>query len=159
MWVESFSAIASIELADRIAKAFPVRLREVAVARGIGGKSFVSLNLAAALAEASKRVLIVDADMRRGHLNRFVGTEQAPGLSELIAGKVSLEQAASVITDKLSIIATGERPPNPSELLMSEGFERFLEQASEAYDQVIVVGLHDDALQPVLRPVRVLFCQ
>ena len=97
------------------------------------------------VAEAGKRVLIVDADMRRGHLNRFVGTEQAPGLSELIAGKVTLEQAANVITDKLSIIATGERPPNPSELLMSEGFERFIGQASEAYDQVIVVGRHDDA--------------
>jgi tyrosine-protein kinase Etk/Wzc len=102
------------------------------------GKSFVSLNLAAALAEAGKRVLIVDADMRRGHLNRFVGTEQAPGLSELIAGKVTLEQAANVITDKLSIIATGERPPNPSELLMSEGFEQFIEQASTVYDQVII---------------------
>jgi tyrosine-protein kinase Etk/Wzc len=102
------------------------------------GKSFVSLNLAAALAEAGKHVLIVDADMRRGHLNRFVGTEQTPGLSELIAGKVTLEQAANVITDKLSIIATGERPPNPSELLMSEGFEQFLQQASAAYDQVII---------------------
>jgi tyrosine-protein kinase Etk/Wzc len=102
------------------------------------GKSFVSLNLAAALAEAGKRVLIVDADMRRGHLNRFVGTEQTPGLSELIAGKVTLEQTARSITEKLSIIATGERPPNPSELLMSEGFERFIEQASAAYDQVII---------------------
>jgi tyrosine-protein kinase Etk/Wzc len=102
------------------------------------GKSFVSLNLAAALAEAGKRVLIVDADMRRGHLNRFVGVDQTPGLSELIAGKATLEEAARGITDKLSIVATGERPPNPSELLMSEGFARFLEQASEAYDQVII---------------------
>jgi tyrosine-protein kinase Etk/Wzc len=102
------------------------------------GKTFVSLNFAAIMAEAGKKVLLIDADMRRGHINEFVGIKQTPGLSELILGKGEIDQVAERITDNLSIIPTGERPPNPTELLMSDGFERLMQLATSAYEHVII---------------------
>jgi len=104
------------------------------------GKTFVSSNLAAVIAQAGQRVLIIDADMRKGTLHKALGAAQVPGLSDILVGKVSLEKAIRVIPEleNLSYIARGDVPPNPSELLMHENFTRLLEAASANFDLVII---------------------
>lgn len=103
------------------------------------GKSFVSVNLAAVIAAAGQRVLLVDGDMRRGYLNEYFGMPRAGGLSELIAGQREADQViqASGFTG-FDYVTTGELPPNPSELLLHPRFEAFLKDVSQRYDYVLV---------------------
>lgn len=103
------------------------------------GKSFVSVNLAAVMAAAGKRVLLVDADMRKGYLNQYFGKGREPGLSDVLAGKASIEAAIhrSVI-DGLDFIGTGVIPPNPAELLLNERMVQLLDSLSDNYDLVLI---------------------
>ncbi|NAW34710.1 polysaccharide biosynthesis tyrosine autokinase [Halomonas alimentaria] len=103
------------------------------------GKSFVSTNLAAVCAQSGQRVLVVDADMRKGHIHNAFGGRSHDGLSELLTGKLSLDEAIRKSrVEGLHYMARGEAPPNPSELLMHERFGEFLAEASERYDLVII---------------------
>ncbi|WP_158774269.1 polysaccharide biosynthesis tyrosine autokinase [Cobetia sp. L2A1] len=119
------------------------------------GKSFVSANLAAVCAQAGKRVLVIDADMRRGHVHQsMAGTQKgavSPGLSDYLLGKVERESIVRSIGDEslavigndsapssLSYVARGTSPNNPSELLLQTRFSDLLEWASEHFDMVIV---------------------
>jgi len=103
------------------------------------GKSFVSVNLAAVMAAAGQRVLLVDGDLRRGYLNEYFGTSREGGLSEVIAGQLEAEQVikASGING-FDFVSTGELPPNPSELLLHPRFEEFMKTVSQRYDFVLV---------------------
>ena len=102
------------------------------------GKSFVSANLALLLAESGQRVLLIDADLRKGHLYKFFGVPKENGLAETIVGKLTLQDACHQVNEKLDLITTGIYPPNPSELLMTPAFKALLEQASKEYDAVLV---------------------
>ncbi len=103
------------------------------------GKSFVAANLAHLLGEQGRRVLLVDADLRRGHLHRYFGHPRAPGLAELIRGGATLEEAASASpSPNVTVLATGAIPPNPAELVGSERFQRLLADLSGRFDVVIV---------------------
>lgn len=104
------------------------------------GKTFVSSNLAAVIAQAGQRVLIIDADMRKGTLHKAMGAKQTPGLSDVLVGKVSVKDAIQVLPglDHLSFITRGDVPPNPSELLMHENFTRLLKDVAPEYDLVII---------------------
>lgn len=103
------------------------------------GKSFLSINLAYLLAEAGKSVLLIDGDMRKGHINNYIGAQRSPGLSEVVSGQRDLGDAIHKPFDvELSVMTTGEYPPNPSELLMTDRFSQMLEQAGKDYDVVIV---------------------
>ncbi|RLL50644.1 polysaccharide biosynthesis tyrosine autokinase [Mariprofundus sp. EBB-1] len=103
------------------------------------GKSFVSSNLAHVLSMANKRVLLIDADLRKGHLNEYFGLDRENGLSECILGDLSLKQAVNQTSyEKLDVLTTGKIPPSPSELLMSEHFETMLAEASKFYDLVLI---------------------
>ncbi|MGI4862000.1 MAG: polysaccharide biosynthesis tyrosine autokinase [Janthinobacterium lividum] len=103
------------------------------------GKSFVSVNLATLLAEAGKRVLLIDGDMRRGHLNEYFGMARSPGLSEMLQRNMLPSQ---VITQTdvpgLHAIWTGAIPPNPAELLESPETKGLLESLGHEYDVVII---------------------
>ena len=103
------------------------------------GKSFLTVNLAVLLAHSGKRVLMIDGDMRRGVLERYLGGAQDNGLSELLSGQISLEEAirASAV-DGLSFISCGRRPPNPSELLMSPRLPQYLEGLAKRYDVILI---------------------
>lgn len=103
------------------------------------GKSFVSTNFAAVLAAAGKRVLLIDADMRKGHIHSFLGLQRGQGLSELVAGSLSLEQVLHrEVQPGLDFISTGTLPPNPAELLMSPATSQMLQTLGTQYDIVII---------------------
>jgi tyrosine-protein kinase Etk/Wzc len=103
------------------------------------GKSFVSANFAAILASAGKRVLLVDADLRKGHLNNFFGVQRDRGLSELVAGTLSSSEAIRRdVVPNLDLVTTGVLPPNPAELMMSGALANVMERLSSEYDLVVV---------------------
>ncbi len=108
------------------------------------GKTFVSVNLAVVLADAGKKILLIDADLRRGYINKFFGMERDYGLTELITDTVSgwtpmLDIAIRRIPNaKIDFIPTGALPPNPSELLLHERFGALLKSISNNYDHVII---------------------
>jgi tyrosine-protein kinase Etk/Wzc len=103
------------------------------------GKSFVSSNFAVILANAGKRVLLIDADMRKGHLNHYFGVPRERGLSDLIAGSITISEAIRrELIPNLDLLTTGILPPNPAELMMSGAFALLLEQLSRNYDVVIL---------------------
>jgi len=103
------------------------------------GKTFLSVNLAYLLAEAGKRVLVMDADMRRGHMHDQFNVSRDPGLSDIIAGKVRWQDAMHPVEQtSLSFMSTGTVPPNPSELLMSSTFDTLLEDLEQSFDLVVL---------------------
>lgn len=104
------------------------------------GKTFVSSNLAAVIAQTGQRVLIIDADMRKGTLHKALGSTQSPGLSDLLVEKADKSAAIRQMPEleNLSFIPRGDVPPNPSELLMHSNFTRLLTEVSAEYDLVIV---------------------
>jgi tyrosine-protein kinase Etk/Wzc len=102
------------------------------------GKSFLSVNLAALVASAGKRVLVIDGDMRRGEVHSHFGLRHQPGLSDVLRGA----DPASVIQHEalpgLDVLTKGMLPTHPSELLMSERFRDLLQVLSRRYDLVII---------------------
>lgn len=104
------------------------------------GKTFVCANLAVTIAQAGQRVLLVDADMRRGTLHQALGTRMENGLSELLAGKIDAAAAVRKVPgeDNLSLISRGSVPPNPSELLMHPRFPQLLDSLASQYDIVVI---------------------
>lgn len=103
------------------------------------GKSFISKNLGAVLAQSGKRVAIIDADLRKGHIHREFDMAREIGVSEYVSGTASLSEIIKPTTvEGLSIITTGQRPPNPSELLMHAHFGELLDQLGDLFDILIV---------------------
>lgn len=103
------------------------------------GKSFVAANFAAVIAKTGQKVLIVDGDMRKGYLQRHFGIDKDVGLSDLLSGKLEIDQIVKATgVENLDIITRGQIPPNPSELLMHPRFADFIKWASKQYDLVLI---------------------
>ena len=103
------------------------------------GKSFTSANFAAVLGTGGKRVLLIDGDMRKGHINKFFGLPRGMGLSELIAGSQTLAQVLHpAVSPQVDLITTGTLPPNPAELLMSPSTVQLLQALASQYDIVLI---------------------
>ncbi|MAG65349.1 MAG: tyrosine-protein kinase [Pseudomonadales bacterium] len=103
------------------------------------GKSFVSANLGAIMAQAGQRVLLIDADMRKGYLHKLFKLSAENGLSELLATRITSNDAIyKTEVEGLDIVPRGQIPPNPSELLMHANFTSFLDNVKDEYDIVIV---------------------
>jgi tyrosine-protein kinase Etk/Wzc len=103
------------------------------------GKSFVSGNFAATLAMAGHKVLLMDADLRRGHIHQYLGMPRGAGLSDVLSGTVPLDGAIhGTGIDGLSFLSTGTIPPNPSELLLHENFAHLLEELKPRFDYIVI---------------------
>ncbi|WP_180006922.1 MULTISPECIES: polysaccharide biosynthesis tyrosine autokinase [unclassified Acinetobacter] len=103
------------------------------------GKSFISTNLATILAQSQKRVLIIDADLRRGYLHKYFNQQAQPGLAEYLNGQTELSQVIKATeVSGLDVIARGKSPANPSELLSTAQFAAMLNQLSEQYDHILI---------------------
>lgn len=103
------------------------------------GKSFISVNLATVLAQSGKKVLVIDADMRKGYLQTQFGMKWDDGLSDLLSGRLNLEQVTKKSqVEGLDVITRGQIPPNPSELLMHSNFSKMVAEVSGKYDIIIV---------------------
>ena len=103
------------------------------------GKSFTSTNFAAVLGAGGKRVLLIDADMRKGHIHQFFGMKRGHGLSELITGSRNLNDVVlRDVAPNLDLITTGTMPPNPAELLMSPATVQLLNALSAQYDLILI---------------------
>ncbi len=103
------------------------------------GKSFVASNLAALLADEEGPVLMIDADLRKGHLHKRMGLPREPGLVESLSGvSCGLDAAREIEAGKLFLLTTGKLPPNPADVLKSPQFERLLAMAQERFRYVIL---------------------
>lgn len=103
------------------------------------GKSFISLNFAAILASSGKRVLLIDADMRKGYAHDYLGLKREAGLSELISTSMTVEQVIKkTALENMDFISTGVIPPNPAELLEKAVAGNLFVNLSKNYDLLII---------------------
>lgn len=103
------------------------------------GKTFVSTNLAAVIAQSGKKVLFIDTDMRKGYTYNLFNVENTKGLSDILSGKMTVERAIQPLSMAgFDFIAGGAVPPNPAELLMHKNFDALLSWASQNYEIVVL---------------------
>jgi tyrosine-protein kinase Etk/Wzc len=103
------------------------------------GKSFVSSNLAVIIAQTGKRVLLIDADMRKGYLHKMFNLTPKHGLSDTLAARLGSKEVINhTEVRNLDFISCGYAAPNPSELLMHDNFNKMISDLSPLYDLVII---------------------
>lgn len=103
------------------------------------GKSITLMNLAISLAETGDKVLLIDADLRRPAMARLLVEKATPGLSNVLAGLETCEDAIrKEMYPNLDIMFSGDVPPNPSELLGSDRMQQLIEEMEEHYDYILV---------------------
>lgn len=116
------------------------------------GKTFVALNLAGIIAMSGKKTVLLDLDLRKPKIHLGMDTDNINGMSSLIVGQVSLEECIhKTKVEGFDFITAGPTPPNPSELLLSDGFKNILDQLKEVYDVIVIdnppVGLVSDGVR------------
>ena len=103
------------------------------------GKSFLAANLATVLAAGGKRVLLVDGDLRKGQLYRYLGVPKGDGLSEVLSGLRQFDEVVTTGgTPNLDLLQTGSCPAAAADLLMTGRFSECIRNASRAYDIVLI---------------------
>lgn len=103
------------------------------------GKSFISTNLATIFAQSGKRILLIDADLRRGYMHKYFNLDVKPGLADLISNQANVQQVIhQTSVENLDMITRGKSPASPSELLSTSYFGELLEQLRTQYDHIII---------------------
>ena len=103
------------------------------------GKSFVACNLGAVLAASGKKVVVIDADLRKGHLHAYLSVQAQPGLSDFIAGSATVADIVQKNPlEGLYAVSRGASPPNPAELLLHPRFSELLQALSAEFDYVLI---------------------
>lgn len=103
------------------------------------GKSFVSANLAAVLGASGRKILLIDGDLRDGHLHRYFNCMRTGGMSDLLIGGHNIDKLVHKnVLENVDFISTGSLPPNPSELLLRPTFPGLLHILAPHYDMVLI---------------------
>lgn len=115
------------------------------------GKSTASSNLAISFSKMEKKVLLIDADLRRPNIHNIFKINNEFGLSNVISKMTTFEEAVKCdVISNLDILSAGTIPPNPSELMCSNSFIKLMERLKEEYDYIIIdtppIGVVADAL-------------
>lgn len=119
----------------------PPRVIVVTSAVPAEGKTTVAVNLALALAEAGHHVALVEGDLRRPRVSKYLGLIGSVGLSTVLAGQAELNDVLQPSSyEGLEVLASGPLPPNPSELLGSEASRRVIDELRGRFDYVIIDG-------------------
>jgi len=119
----------------------PPRVIVVTSAVPMEGKTTVAVNLALVLAEAGHHVALVEGDLRRPRVSKYLGLIGSVGLSTILAGQAELSDVLQPSSfEGLEVLASGPLPPNPSELLGSEASRRVIDELRGKFDYVIIDG-------------------
>ncbi len=117
------------------------------------GKSFISLNLAASYALLGKKTVLVELDLRKPHVAKYVGVQAKEGISSVLVNKSQLGNVLIKVPnfdDELYLLPAGYLPPNPSELISTPNMEKLVNDLSERFDYIIIdtppFGLVTDAV-------------
>ena len=135
---ESYRALRTSLLLSNLGA--PPRVIMVTSALPQEGKSTTSINTAVVLAQKGVQVLLIDADLRRPSIHKTLGMGPRSGLSNVLTGSTTLQQAIAVSTvlPNLHILPAGTPPPNPAELLASANMKEVLDELREKYDHIVV---------------------
>jgi tyrosine-protein kinase Etk/Wzc len=132
-------------------------MRVIAISSSISGegKTFVALNLAGIIALSGKRTVVIDLDLRKPKVHLGFNVPNTHGISNLIIKKVTLDECIHQSpVENLDFITAGPIPPNPSELILSKGFEDILEELKQRYDVVVIdnppIGLVTDGVKTLV---------
>ncbi|MGI6114160.1 MAG: CpsD/CapB family tyrosine-protein kinase [Mahellales bacterium] len=103
------------------------------------GKSTTVCNLALAIAQSEKKVLVIDADLRRSNIHKIFGLPNLDGLTTLLTEDININAAVSFIdVPNLYVLTSGPKPPNPSELLGSKRMEALLTKVKDEFDIILI---------------------
>ncbi|AGK95903.1 CpsD/CapB family tyrosine-protein kinase [Clostridium pasteurianum] len=102
------------------------------------GKSVTASNLAVAMSEIGKKVLIIDCDLRKPSIHKKFNVSNNKGLSNLLIGQSEFDEVVQKYTENLYVLTSGTVPPNPSEMLESNKMKSFLEEAESKFDFVLI---------------------
>jgi len=120
----------------------PLRIILVTGAEAGDGKTTVATNLAAIFAQEGKRVMLMDCDLRRPRIHKFLGIPNRVGMADLFRDNLALDvvtqQWANSSTTSISVITSGRLPPNPTELLGSKKMDRILAEIAKRVDVVVI---------------------
>lgn len=119
----------------------PLKTIFIASAEAEEGKSSVAANLAVAMAQGEKAVVLLDADLRKPNIHNFFGMQNDYGLSDVFRGRLSIDDAMKGWKgDQVTVITAGTPPPNPTELLGSKKMDQILSRLEEVADVVVIDG-------------------
>lgn len=128
------------------------------------GKTLTAVGLATALAQAGKRVLLIDADLRRPRVHEIFGLDNDRGLSTLLSGDDALEELETTLLQpatsipRLDLLTSGPPPPNPADLLTSDRMAALLQSCEGTHDWVIVDAPPALVADPVILATQVGSC-